>query len=73
MKLLIDIPDNKQGQSFLRRAKGLSYVQAVKRVTVTEAEILAEVALAKKAQGLADQVRAGRLKTRPARALLNEL
>lgn len=74
MKVLIDIPDNKQGQSFLRSAKELlPYVLTATKITATEAEILAELAEINKAHKLADKVNSGKLKTRSATDLLNEL
>jgi hypothetical protein len=73
MLVLIDIPDNERGASFLKRTKELSYVQTVKKMTVEEADVLAEVAEIKKAHRLAAKVKAGKLKTRSAKALLDEL
>lgn len=73
MKVLIDIPDNEQGRSFLKRTKALSYVQIIKKVTASEADILKEIAEIKKAYKLAEQVKTGKLKTRPAKDLLDEL
>lgn len=73
MKVIIDIPDDKQGRTFLKRAKALSYVQTAKKVSASEIVILKEISEIKKAHRLADQVRSGKLKGRPARELLNEL
>jgi hypothetical protein len=73
MKVLIDVPNNVQGQSFLKRTKALSYVQVVKKITTREVNILAEIAEIKRAYRLAAQVKAGKIKTRSARDLLNEL
>lgn len=73
MKVLIDIPDTKQGDAFLKRAKALSYVQKAQRITLAEARIFEEILEIKRMHHLAAQVEAGKLKTRPARDLLNEL
>lgn len=73
MKVLVDIPDTKQSDAFLKRAQSLSYVQKAQRITTSEAELLAEIIQIKRAHRMAEQLKAGKLKTRPARALLNEL
>jgi hypothetical protein len=73
MKVLIDIPDNKQGEAFLRRAKELSYVQRAEKVTPATFDILTEIKQIKTAHRLAEKVKSGKLKTRAARDLLNEL
>ncbi len=71
MKLVIDIADNK-ANSFLELLKGYSYVKA-KPLSAPDAAVLEELTHIKKAFKLADQVKNGTIKSRPASELLNEL
>jgi hypothetical protein len=71
MKLVIDVADNK-AESFLELLKGHSYVKA-KPLSAPDAAVLEELNHLKKAVKLADQVKAGTIKSRPASEFLNEL
>lgn len=71
MKVLIDIADNK-AESFMELLKGHSYVKA-KPLSAPDAAVLEELAHIKKALKLADKVKTGKIKSRPASELLNEL
>lgn len=71
MKLVIDIADNK-ADGFLELLKGFSYVKA-KPLSAPDAEVLEELTHLKKAFALAEKVKAGKIKSRPASELLNEL
>ena len=73
MTVLIEIPDNKQGNDWLKHAKSLSFVQNAKKVSASENNLLAEYAHIKRAHRLARQVKAGKIPTRPLSDLLNEL
>ncbi|EHQ29835.1 hypothetical protein [Mucilaginibacter paludis] len=71
MKLVIDIADNK-ADSFMEVLKSFSYVKA-KPLSAPDAAVLEELTHIKKAFKLADKVKAGKIKSRPASELLNEL
>lgn len=71
MKLLIDIADNK-AESFLESLKGQSYVKA-KPLSAPDAAVLEELNHIRNAFKLADKVKDGKIKSRPASELLNEL
>jgi hypothetical protein len=71
MKLVIDIADNKV-DSFLQLLKGHSYVKA-KPLSAPDAAVLEELNHIKKAFNLANKVKTGTIKSRPASELLNEL
>lgn len=73
MKLILDIPDTEQGISFYNRVKGYSYVEGAKVVTKSDLKALEELHEAKQAHSLAEKVKTGKVKTRSARLLLNEL
>ena len=73
MKLILDIPDTEQGTSFYNRVKKYSYVGKAKVVTSADVKALEELHEARQAHSLAAKVKAGKIKTRPARQLLNEL
>jgi hypothetical protein len=71
MKLVIDIADNK-ADSFMEVLKSFSYVKA-KPLSAPDAAVLEELTHIKKAFKLADRLKAGKIKSRPASELLNEL
>jgi hypothetical protein len=71
VKLVIDIADNK-ADNFLKLLKSHSYVKA-KPLSAPDAAVLEELTHIKKAFKLADKVRTGVIKSRPASDLLNEL
>jgi len=71
MKLVIDIADNK-ADGFLELLKGHSYVKA-KPLSAPDAAVLEELNHIRKAFKLAEKVKAGTIKSRPASELLNEL
>ena len=71
MKMLIDIADSKAA-SFRDLIKEHSYIKA-KPLSKPDAVILDEIMHIKKAFKNLDKVKAGKLKTRPASELLNEL
>lgn len=73
MKLIVEIPDTKQGQAFLKSAKALPFVTKAARMTSQEIAALDEAKEDQHALGLAAKLKAGKLKTRPARDLLDEL
>ncbi|RXK83006.1 hypothetical protein [Filimonas effusa] len=73
MKLILDIPDTEQGASFYKRVKGYSYVEKAKVATSADVRALEELHEARQANRLAAKVKDGKVKTRPARQLLNEL
>lgn len=68
MKVLLDIKDNK-APSLLEVLKGLSYVKA-KPLTDTKAQFLEDLREAVKEVRL---IKAGKLKGRPAKELIDEL
>ncbi|GAB3936042.1 hypothetical protein [Mucilaginibacter myungsuensis] len=68
MKVLLDIKDAKAA-SLMEVLNGLSYVK-VKTISEEKAQLIAEI---KEAVDNLKQVKEGRLKTRSARALLDEL
>lgn len=71
MKLLLDIKDNKAA-AFLKMLKELTFVKT-ETITASEAELLKEIKIIKEAFEDAKHVEAGKLKTRSAQDLLNEL
>jgi hypothetical protein len=71
MKLLIDIADNKAA-SFMELIKNHAYVKA-KPLSAPDAAVLDELSHIKKAFKSLDKLKAGKLKTRPASDLLNEI
>jgi hypothetical protein len=71
MKYVIDIDDNNT-EGFLEILKRFSNVKA-KPLSVPDAAILEEINHIKKAFKNLDKLKGGKLKTRPASALLNEL
>jgi len=71
MKLVIDIGDNKL-DSFMELLKSHPYVKA-KTLSASDVALLEEIVHIKKAFKLADKVNAGKIKSRPASELLNEL
>lgn len=71
MKMLIEIADSKAA-SFKELIKGHSYVKA-KPLSAPDAAILEEIMHIKKAFKNLEKLKAGKLKTRPASELLNEL
>jgi hypothetical protein len=71
MKLVIDIADNK-ADSFLELLKDHSYVKA-RPLSAPDAAVLEELSHIKKALKLADKVKTGKIKSRPASEFLNEL
>ncbi|WP_147425608.1 hypothetical protein [Mucilaginibacter gracilis] len=71
MKMLVEIADNKAA-SFKELIKQHSYVKA-KTISEPNAAILEEIMHIKKAFKNLEKVKAGKLKTRPASELLNEL
>ncbi|MFN0031928.1 MAG: hypothetical protein ACKVOR_07200 [Flavobacteriales bacterium] len=68
MKVLLDIKDDK-AQSLLDVLRALPYVKA-KQLTESKAQLMEEI---KEAVENLKLVRAGKLKARPAKDLLNEL
>lgn len=71
MKLVIDIADNKAA-SFMKLIKDHSYVKA-KPLSIPDAELLEEIKQIKKAFKIANQIKTGKLKGRPAEDFLNEI
>jgi len=71
MKLVIDIADNKV-DNFMEMLNDISYVK-VKPLSAPDAAVLEELAHIQKAFKLADKVKAGKIKSRPASEFLNEL
>ena len=71
MKLVIDIADNK-ADSVLELLKAYSYVKA-KPLSAPDAAALEELNQIKTAFKLANKVKSGTVKSRPASELLNEL
>jgi len=69
MKLVIDIADNRAA-SFMELLKGHSYVKAK---SLSAPAVLDELAHIKKAFKLAEKLKEGKIKSRPASDLLNEL
>ncbi len=68
MRVLLDIKDNK-AQFVMELLKSLTYVKA-KTITPAKAQLIEEIQEAVRNVNL---VKAGKLKARPARELLNEL
>jgi hypothetical protein len=73
MKMLIDIPDKKRVATFIKAAQASRHVTSVQRVPARAGKIVSEAIENAHIHRLADQVKAGKVKTRPASALLNEL
>jgi len=71
MKLVINIADNK-ADGFLELLKEHSYVKA-KPLSAPDVAVLEELNHIRKALKLAEKVKAGIIKSRPASELLNEL
>jgi hypothetical protein len=71
MKLVIDVADNK-ADSFLELLKGYSFVKA-KALSAPDAAVLEELGHIKNAFKLAEKVKSGKIKSRPASEFLNEL
>jgi hypothetical protein len=71
MKLVIDIADNR-AESFMELLKAHTYVKA-KPLSAPDAAVLEELTHIKKAFKLAHKVKTGKIKSRPASELLNEL
>ena len=71
MKMLVEIAENK-ATSFKELVKQYFDVKA-KPISPSDASIFEDIMHIKKAFKLADKVKAGKLKTRPASELLNEL
>ena len=71
MKVLIDVQDNKLA-AFMEMIKGHSYLKA-KPLSVPDEKLLEEINEIKKAFKSVEQIKAGKLKGRPAEELLNEL
>lgn len=71
MKLVIDIADNK-AEGFLELLKSYSYVKA-EPLSAPDAAVLDELNHLKEALKLADLVKTGKIKSRPASEFLNEL
>jgi len=71
MKLIIDIADNK-AEGFMEMVKDRFDIKA-KALSAPDAALLEEIKEIKKAFKYAAQIKAGKLKGRPAEDLLNEL
>ena len=71
MKVLIEVQDNKAA-AFMEMIKDYSYLKA-KPLSAPDAELLEEIHEIKKAFKNVEQIKAGKLKGRPAEELLNEL
>lgn len=71
MKLLLDIKDNK-AEAFMELIKNYSYVK-FEPISAPDAELFDEIKEIKVAFKNAELIKAGKLKTRPAEDLLNEL
>lgn len=71
MKLIIDIQDNKAA-SFMEMIKDLTYIKA-ESVSIADAELLEEIKEIKRAFSNVAKLKSGKLKSRPAEELLNEL
>lgn len=71
MKLLLDIKDSKAA-AFLKMLKEFTFVKT-EAITASDAELLNEIKIIKKALEDAKLVEGGKIKTRPAQDLLNEL
>jgi hypothetical protein len=71
MKVVIDIKDNK-AEAFMKMISEYSYL-TVTPLSVPDAQVLEELNEIKKAFKNAGQIKAGKLKGRPAEELLNEL
>lgn len=71
MKVLLDIKDNKAA-AFMELVKSFSYVKA-ERISAPDVELFSEIKEIKSAFKNAELIKVGKLKTRPAADLLNEL
>ncbi|HEY4195261.1 MAG TPA: hypothetical protein VGM63_06985 [Mucilaginibacter sp.] len=71
MKVLIDIQDNKAA-AFMEMIKDYSYLKA-QPLSTPDAELLEEIYEIKRAFKNSKEIKAGKLKGRPADELLNEL
>ena len=71
MKYVIDIADNKT-EGFMEMLKNFPNIKA-KPLSAPDVAVLEEISHIKKAFKNLDKIKAGKLKTRPVSALLNEL
>jgi hypothetical protein len=71
MKLVIDVDDSK-AKGFLEMLKSHAYVKT-KQLSAPDAAVLEELNHIKKALKLAEKVKNGTIKSRPASEFLNEL
>ena len=71
MKMLVEMADN-QAANFMELVKQHSYLKA-RPISAPDAAILEEIKHIKKAFKNLDKLEAGKLKTRPASEVLNEL
>ena len=71
MLLLVDI-DDKKAADFIEMMKGYSYLKT-KPLSASDTELLKEIDEIKKAFKHSQQLKDGKLKSRPANELLNEL
>ena len=71
MKLVIDLANN-TADCFLELLKGHAYAKA-RPLSAPDAAVLEELTHIKRAIKLADKVKAGKIKSRPASELQNEL
>ncbi len=71
MKVLLDIKDSNFNK-FMELLKGISYVKA-ESISAADAELFEEIKEIKGAFKNVELIKAGKLKTRPASDLLNEI
>lgn len=71
MKFVINIADS-EADSFMELLKSYEHIKA-KRLSTPDAAVLEELSHIRKAFRLAGQVKSGKIKSRPASELFNEL
>lgn len=72
MKVLLDIPKNKL-EALMELLRPVSYVKKAEAISAPEAELFKEIKEIKQAFKTVALIKAGKIKTRPASELLNEL